>query len=193
MKLISHEETERMHFPISPDFFWQELENERSSALLMKHYAFFSGTNPRELWHIIGREKLEVGECEQAAAQLANELSRMDAHPIIAGHYGMSRAWLPPQACASSSNSETERLKMMALTYLRQVMPDTFHGAVCLDSANDTASFLKALIAYPTVFSYLSLYLFSTNVPLVVEIGHHADVFFYSVSCDYMPICGQLV
>jgi hypothetical protein len=189
---MSHAEVEQIQFPIALGFFWEDLEREDSS-LFMEHHTFCSRINPKRSWNIIGREKLEIQKWEAFSMRLTDEISRIKACPIIAGHYGMSRAWMPPHFCAASSSSnEVDHFKMLALTYLRQIMPDTFQGAVCLDSPNESGCFLKALIVYPTVFRYLNLYLFSTSVPLVIEIGHHADVTFYSSSNDCIPNKGFL-
>ena len=188
MKLLSNRELKRMSFPISPDLFWDELEDDiPSPTLLWEHYQICQETHPPELWNKLGCEKLNAAQCETFASHLADTLSRMNALPFVVCHYKLRAAtWMPPEPMLPSrwrrhllKDKEAKALRKKAETYLTQIMPQTFKGAIRLDTHDELKQFLTAMIAHPTVYHYMEPYLLSVAVPIAIEINHHADIFIY--------------
>ena len=182
MKLLTIKETRYISPAISFDIFWRWLDEEEEQGVTFfkwGKYPFNTGIRPKRLWSQFGRETLHVKKCEQVALRLATALKNKGCNALVAGHYGLSRRWMPPEANNNLlQNKDVIQLKDNAKTYLSSIMPFNFKGAILLESHDEIQRFLFALLAYPTIFSYLNLYLFSMTIPLVVEINHHADFFF---------------
>ena len=187
MRLLSNREMKCMRFPIPPDIFWDELEDDIPTPVLQwEHYRFCQETHPRELWDKFGCEKLNVEQCETFASYLADALFNMHALPLVACRYRLRAAtWFPPKPMPSRwqkhlpKDKEAQALRKTASTYLTQIMPQTFKGAIRLDAHEELKRFLTAMIAYPTAYNYLEPYLLSAGVPLAIHINHHADIFIY--------------
>lgn len=188
MKLLSRIEAEQVKLPMRCNVFWQLLEGEDMQTMVADRQSFNTGVRPRRYWNQKGRETLHVKTCKAFATRLSRALEEKGYRSFLAGHYGMSRQWMPPEETREQAgNREENELRRYARDYLLSVAPSDFKGAIQLESSKEIHSFLVALLAYPTVFSYLNLYLFCTTKPFVVELNHHADVMLYSISRTYMP------
>ena len=190
MKLLTSSMVKRISFPIPLSAFWENLEDEpMPNPLVMSHHAFYSGVRPRRLWNLRGRETLRVEKCQAFASQLARELCKKKSIPLIARHYNLPFRWFlasDTQWINRDDKAECE-LRQHAVNYLSGIMPKRFAGAVRLDTHHEVKDFLLPLLAYPTVFAHQNIYLFSTTVPLVVELNHHADVMCYSTATKFLP------
>jgi len=183
MLFLTPDKAKQLPLPIAPFVFWKTWGNDewqgRVSVICSE---FNSGTNPRKIWNSVGREKLQVTRCKRFAYSLSKALVEVGCSSMLAGHYELSRVWMPSNVIHHKKYPAFVALREVARDYLRHTMPNLYQGAVILETPQEIRAFLEALLAYPTVFSYLSLYLFCTDIPIVVEIGHHANVLIYAKS-----------
>jgi hypothetical protein len=136
---------------------------------------------------------LNLEACEKAAVFFADALNKKRCGNILAGHYGLSCRWMPcwmpsVNLDTPTTDEEVNKLREKALKYLTSIVSSDFEGSIQLESSVEIRQFLSALLTYPIIFSYMDLYLFCTNIPLVMGINHHASALFYSTSKKYLPL-----
>ena len=183
MLLISSENAKKIPLPLDPFVFWETWgDDEWDGVVPLVGYEFNSGTHPRKVWNSLGREKLQVTRCEHFASQLSKALLKAGCKSALAGHYELSRAWVPPRTIRQRIDPAFEKLRERAHNYMRHILPKRYRGAMLLETPQEISSFFVAMLPYPTVFSYLSLYVFCTDLPVVIEIGHHANIIIYAKS-----------
>jgi hypothetical protein len=175
---------------------WRFLDSEDDkddTHVICTNYEYQAGLNPEHAWNVQGREILNARTCARFSAGLAQLVERMGCHAMLVRHWHMDRDWMPPPAAVKKKQGpEVEILQQRVIQYIQTTLPPRYQGCLLLESSAEITEFLMALLAYPTVFAYLDLYMFCMSEPVAFELSHHANVVVYSTSRDVMDRVKQI-
>jgi len=161
---------------VLPDVFWQYLKGENDLSF---DIMYISLAKKHGVEHRINEEYeyliLENTEILKAINSIYEILTKCHCCSFLVCRYGGNLPWNPP---VSTSNLYFQQKAYDFLNSLSK----KYSGMILLEMSSEVKDFLEAFITFPTIFRTYNIYMFCTSCPLIIEISHHLDMFFYSMS-----------
>ena len=137
---------------------------------------------PKEQWNEKGREIYDRDRLHQHAEYINHIIHELELYDFVIQHEYSPSIWFPTPIIAGKPIDD--KIQFVQSINTDNIDINSFSGGFKLEG--EPYTFLKTFVDYPFLLRYKNIDIFSTQVDLVVKIGHHLSIDFVTLNKTFM-------